>query len=163
MPPACGRGAFAAPTAGERASSAPAPTRRGPAPPVVSAAVRAPAVSPPVSGPAGPAAGNLPSAAARASAFVPSRTAPYGPLRPAPAVLPERGGGPGRRQPDGRLTGAAGLCLVLGAGLLGGAAAGHWLGGDPAAASTPQAATAQAYANARDLWHDVPVDTLFPR
>src|SRR5437899_3173177 len=50
---------------------------------------------------------------------------------------------------------ATGLCLVLGLGLLGGAAAGHWLGGDAAAAGTSQDSPAQTYANARELWHSV--------
>jgi hypothetical protein len=51
---------------------------------------------------------------------------------------------------------------VVGTGLLGGAAAAHWIGGDPAAAQPVGGSTAAAYAAARDLWHSVPVDTLFP-
>ncbi|RCH67268.1 hypothetical protein DT019_18450 [Streptomyces sp. SDr-06] len=53
---------------------------------------------------------------------------------------------------------AAAACVVLGAGLIGGAAAGTWLGdgsGGPA--------TGGNYTAARGLWHSVPVDTLFPR
>ncbi|WP_405901503.1 hypothetical protein [Streptomyces sp. NBC_00727] len=54
---------------------------------------------------------------------------------------------------------AAGVCAVLGLGLIGGAAAGSWLIGgsddDPAARS--------AYTVGREAWHSVPVDTLFPR
>ncbi|MEU9098865.1 hypothetical protein [Streptomyces sp. NPDC048361] len=68
-----------------------------------------------------------------------------GPLRPVP---PRR---PGR-------VAAAAICVVLGVGLIGGAAAGTWLDDDsdgPAAHSN--------YTAARDLWHSVPVDTLFPR
>ncbi|MEU8570368.1 hypothetical protein AB0C51_18815 [Streptomyces pathocidini] len=49
-------------------------------------------------------------------------------------------------------------CLVLGVGLLGGAAAGSWLGGGGGAP-----ATQQAYHAGRELWHSEPVDTLFPR
>ncbi len=49
-------------------------------------------------------------------------------------------------------------CVVLGLGLVGGAAAGTWLTGDPAPART-----GDAYATGRTLWHQVPVDTLFPR
>jgi hypothetical protein len=52
---------------------------------------------------------------------------------------------------------AAVACLVLGLGLTGGAAAGAWLVGDSAAQSSDH------YAEARRLWHSVPVDTLFPR
>ncbi|MBW1604063.1 hypothetical protein JJV70_18520 [Streptomyces sp. JJ66] len=56
-------------------------------------------------------------------------------------------------------TAAAALCLVLGVGLLGGAATGAWLtsgtSGPPSAAET--------FTSARDLWHTVPVDELFPR
>ncbi|MFJ8309377.1 MULTISPECIES: hypothetical protein [unclassified Streptomyces] len=65
-------------------------------------------------------------------------------LRPVPSRRPGR-------------VAAAAACVVLGTGLIGGAAAGTWLGGDsagPAARSN--------YAAARDLWHSVPVDTLFP-
>ncbi len=58
---------------------------------------------------------------------------------------------------------AAGVCLVLGVGLLGGAVAGRWLGGETAAASTARDTGARAYADARDIWHGTPVDTLFPR
>ncbi|HEX5568703.1 MAG TPA: hypothetical protein VFY14_17560 [Streptomyces sp.] len=52
---------------------------------------------------------------------------------------------------------AAAVCLLLGIGLLGGAAAGAWLTGD----SGGRPAT--GYAKARSLWHETPVDTLFPR
>ncbi len=54
---------------------------------------------------------------------------------------------------------AAAACLVLGLGLIGGAVTGSWLtGGADAEDGTPS-----GYAEARDLWHSVPVDTLFPR
>nr|WP_237695046.1 hypothetical protein [Streptomyces sp. SID5468] len=46
--------------------------------------------------------------------------------------------------------------------MLGGAAAGRLLGGDPAAASSARDTAARAYADARTVWHSVPVDTLFP-
>ncbi|KIZ17656.1 hypothetical protein SNA_11690 [Streptomyces natalensis ATCC 27448] len=54
---------------------------------------------------------------------------------------------------------AIAACLVLGMGLIGGAAAGSWLTGAADAAPTP----ADSFAKGRDLWHDTPVDTLFPR
>jgi hypothetical protein len=52
----------------------------------------------------------------------------------------------------------AGVCTVLGLGLLGGAVAGSWLlrgEGDRAAAGV-------GFAEARDLWHTVPADRIFP-
>ncbi|WP_241192605.1 hypothetical protein [Streptomyces sp. ADI96-02] len=57
-----------------------------------------------------------------------------------------------------RRTAVAAACVVLGLGLIGGAATGAWLTGDSSArsAGTP-------YAIGRDAWHSVPVDTLFPR
>ncbi|MFG2192310.1 hypothetical protein [Streptomyces sp. NPDC048639] len=54
---------------------------------------------------------------------------------------------------------AIAACLVLGFGLLGGAAAGSWLTGDGEEAP----AAGEAFHAARDLWHSVPVDELFPR
>ncbi|MFI1396665.1 hypothetical protein [Streptomyces sp. NPDC020681] len=51
-------------------------------------------------------------------------------------------------------------CVVLGLGLIGGAATGSWLTGD----SSADTADRTAYtATTRTLWHSVPVDTLFPR
>ncbi|GAA0473630.1 hypothetical protein [Streptomyces olivaceiscleroticus] len=49
-------------------------------------------------------------------------------------------------------------CLVLGLGLIGGAAAGSWLAGDPGGQ-----ATAATFGDARGLWHSAPVNSLFPR
>ncbi|MFD5542991.1 hypothetical protein ACFWIJ_35550 [Streptomyces sp. NPDC127079] len=54
-------------------------------------------------------------------------------------------------------TAAAAACMVLGLGLIGGAVTGSWIvddGGDVTAAGT--------YSAAADLWHNVPVDELFP-
>lgn len=53
---------------------------------------------------------------------------------------------------------AVGACVVLGLGLVGGAVAGNWLTGDGNAG----AGTASSFADADQLWHSVPVDTLFP-
>ncbi|MFE9451329.1 hypothetical protein [Streptomyces sp. NPDC006739] len=67
----------------------------------------------------------------------------------------------GRARPlGGRVrprTAAAAACVVLGLGLIGGAVAGSWLtgGGDGAA-------TATSFGTAAALWHDMPVDQLFP-
>lgn len=57
----------------------------------------------------------------------------------------------------GPRTAAAAACLVLGLGLIGGAVAGSWLtddGGDDA--------SGDHFATAGALWHDMPVDQLFP-
>ncbi|WP_199239499.1 hypothetical protein [Streptomyces sp. ICBB 8177] len=56
---------------------------------------------------------------------------------------------------------AAGVCLVLGVGLLAGALVGHWVD-NPAQAQTGPDATARAFTEARSAWHGVPVDSLFP-
>ncbi|GAA1884410.1 hypothetical protein GCM10009837_02410 [Streptomyces durmitorensis] len=53
---------------------------------------------------------------------------------------------------------AAAACVVLGLGLIGGAATGSWLTGGAEGAS----ASPNAYAVAGKLWHSVPVDQLFP-
>ncbi|MFF3332011.1 hypothetical protein ACFYWX_21015 [Streptomyces sp. NPDC002888] len=52
---------------------------------------------------------------------------------------------------------AAGACLVLGLGLIGGAATGSWLVGD-----SGEDGERSAYVTAGSLWHNVPVDQLFP-
>ncbi|MFD9320709.1 hypothetical protein ACFWDQ_24045 [Streptomyces sp. NPDC060053] len=59
----------------------------------------------------------------------------------------------GRR---GRVAAAA-ACVVLGLGLIGGAVTGSWLLGDSA-----DAAERSTYVTAGGLWHNVPVDQLFP-
>lgn len=53
---------------------------------------------------------------------------------------------------------AAAACVVLGLGLIGGAATGSWLTGG----SEGPGATRSAYAVAGGLWHSVPVDQIFP-
>ncbi|WTX92690.1 hypothetical protein OG440_30430 [Streptomyces sp. NBC_00637] len=59
----------------------------------------------------------------------------------------------GRR---GRVVAVA-ACVVLGMGLIGGAVTGSWLVGDSA-----DAAESSTYTTAGGLWHNVPVDQLFP-
>ncbi|WP_406719249.1 hypothetical protein OHA53_07235 [Streptomyces althioticus] len=71
-------------------------------------------------------------------------------------------GDPGRRpRPFARRTRgqvvAAAVCLVLGTGLIGGAVTGAWLADGPEGPGTRH-----AFAVAGDLWHEVPVDQLFP-
>ncbi|MFF2326282.1 MULTISPECIES: hypothetical protein [unclassified Streptomyces] len=56
-------------------------------------------------------------------------------------------------------TATAAVCVVLGLGLIGGAATGAWLTGD----SSADPAAHSAYTVGRTVWHSVPVDTLFPR
>nr|WP_256917738.1 hypothetical protein [Streptomyces hilarionis] len=54
-------------------------------------------------------------------------------------------------------TAAAAVCVVLGLGLIGGAATGSWLVG-----GSGESAETSAYTTAGGLWHNVPVDQLFP-
>jgi hypothetical protein len=63
----------------------------------------------------------------------------------------------GARTPARIATVAA--CVVLGAGLLGGAVAGSLLASDEPGAATPES----RFQDARAAWHSLPVDTLFPR
>ncbi|UZJ32206.1 hypothetical protein [Streptomyces endophytica] len=82
--------------------------------------------------------------------------------RPSPGVVPGPASArrfPAGRRPAGRVLAAA-ACLVLGIGLLGGAAAGSWLTDDPEDAPPTAQAT---FAKGRDAWRNTPVDTLFPR
>ncbi|MBT2506015.1 hypothetical protein J7I98_08925 [Streptomyces sp. ISL-98] len=65
---------------------------------------------------------------------------------------------PVRTRRPARVVGAA-ACLVLGIGLIGGAVTGSWLTGAPDAEATAPS----GYAEARGLWHNTSVDTLFPR
>ncbi|MEV7280165.1 hypothetical protein [Streptomyces sp. NPDC093111] len=58
----------------------------------------------------------------------------------------------------GRVLAAAG-CAVLGLGLIGGAAAGALL----AESGAGEPAEPPGYARAKGIWHDAPVDALFPR
>ncbi|MFG2122242.1 hypothetical protein [Streptomyces sp. NPDC048710] len=57
----------------------------------------------------------------------------------------------------GPRTAAAAACLVLGLGLIGGAVTGSWLTGDGGDGPAGNGFTAAA-----TLWHNVPVDRLFP-
>ncbi|MGW5258010.1 hypothetical protein ACWERW_34645, partial [Streptomyces sp. NPDC004012] len=57
----------------------------------------------------------------------------------------------------GPRTAGAAVCLVLGLGLIGGAVTGSWLVGDGSGEGAQG-----AYAVAGSLWHDAPVDQLFP-
>lgn len=87
---------------------------------------------------------------------------PHGTGRPAVSFgEPEGYDGDARPRPLGRRgrpqAVAAAVCLVLGAGLIGGAATGSWLVGD-----SDGSGTRGDFAAAGDLWHNVRVDQLFP-
>ncbi|MFJ6684224.1 hypothetical protein [Streptomyces werraensis] len=69
---------------------------------------------------------------------------------------PETGPRPFARRTRGQAVAAA-VCLVLGTGLIGGAVTGAWLADGPEGPGTRH-----AFAVAGDLWHEVPVDQLFP-
>ncbi|WP_425329448.1 hypothetical protein, partial [Streptomyces inhibens] len=110
-----------------------------------------------------------PSAAPGSEPPMPGAVRPQQPPWPR-TPLPHQGVGPATgmpaaprpsagRRPGARLLGAV-ACLVLGIGLIGGAAVGSWLADDSADA-TPTAEA--AFAKGHDVWHNTPVDTLFPR
>ncbi|MFF7777970.1 hypothetical protein ACFZCG_26620 [Streptomyces tanashiensis] len=172
-------------TAPAGATNAPADAPRRPtaAPAWPAAGPREPAGRPvrPAAGAAGPAAPVRPAAAsagtrpeaapARAmgapavAGAVRSRSLPpygqsYGPgaLPPEAPVEVTTRLRPVRERRTGR-TLATALCAVLGFGLIGGALAGVWL----AAAEPGKPVEPVGYTEAKDLWHNAPVDTLFPR
>ncbi|MFE2392031.1 hypothetical protein ACFXC0_25225 [Streptomyces althioticus] len=78
--------------------------------------------------------------------------------RPASVSFGEPGSRPRpfARRTRGQVVAAA-VCLVLGTGLIGGAVTGAWLADGPEGPGTRH-----AFAVAGDLWHEVPVDQLFP-
>ncbi|MER5885807.1 hypothetical protein ABT160_18395 [Streptomyces sp. NPDC001941] len=118
-----------------------APPGRVPLPPEVPAAPPRPAAPPPTV----PAGGAPPAAPPYAPAFgSPAGTTPR--ARPVPVRHPVRAA-------------AALACVVLGLGLIGGAATGSWLTGD----SSAHVPGRDAYTATRTLWHSAPVDSLFPR
>lgn len=65
------------------------------------------------------------------------------------------------RRDAARTSLVTGVCLVLGAGLLAGAAIGRLMSGD-AGSALHGAGSAREFAEARLLWHGLPVDDLFP-
>ncbi|GGV14573.1 hypothetical protein GCM10010275_64850 [Streptomyces litmocidini] len=175
--PAGGRARPAAapfgPTGGPVQPAGPATAPTGPAAgsarpaPAGAAAVPTRSEAAPARPPAGPgAAPARPPVAAAGRPDVPPHaaartTAPYrgpGALPPeAPVEITTRLRPVQERRPGRTLAVAA--CAVLGFGLIGGALAGVWL-----AASEPgKPVEPVGYSEAEDLWHNAPVDTLFPR
>ncbi|MGW5332058.1 hypothetical protein [Streptomyces bauhiniae] len=75
--------------------------------------------------------------------------------QPEPYEEPVRGLGPLARLRS--RTGLAAVCVVLGLGLIGGALAGSWLPGEDGEGTADS-----GFAAAGSLWHNVPVDQLFP-
>ncbi|MFK4112762.1 hypothetical protein [Streptomyces sp. NPDC002176] len=75
--------------------------------------------------------------------------------QPEPYEEPVRGLGPLARLRS--RTGVAAVCVVLGLGLIGGALAGSWLTGEDG-----DRAADSGFAAAGALWHNAPVDQLFP-
>ncbi|MFE0346462.1 hypothetical protein [Streptomyces griseoluteus] len=75
--------------------------------------------------------------------------------QPEPCEEPVRGLGPLARLRS--RTGVAAVCVVLGLGLIGGALAGSWLTGEDGDRTADS-----GFAAAGSLWHNVPVDQLFP-
>ncbi|GHF40075.1 hypothetical protein GCM10010218_21790 [Streptomyces mashuensis] len=76
---------------------------------------------------------------------------------PRPAVPPPPAGPPAGPRPSAARTVAAAVCLVVGIGLIGGAAAGSWL-----AAPAERSAAQRTFDHGATVWREVPVDTLFP-
>ncbi|MFG3012781.1 hypothetical protein ACGFZB_20390 [Streptomyces cinerochromogenes] len=164
VPPASG-----AASASARAS---APGPRHPAPTHPTSAHPAPTRPAPSAPPRpAPAAGSTRPAGDRGAGWSPM--APAHPVSPGPDPAHSWGAASGGRpvvsfaEPDvfggrtrprvGSRTVAAAACLMLGLGLIGGAATGSWLTGDGGADGT-----ANSFGTARTLWHSVPVDELFP-
>ncbi|MFK0228582.1 hypothetical protein ACIQUL_22725 [Streptomyces sp. NPDC090303] len=178
-PPATAPSATAPPVAPSRPSVPPA---RPAAPPATAPSATAPPVAlsrPPVP-PARPAAAPpRPPAVPVDGPVAPGRPAPHvgAAASPRPPGLPPyaHSRGPGALPPEvpvevaprarprperrrGRSLAVA-ACAVLGFGLVGGALAGVWL----AAAEPGRPVEPVGYTEAKDLWHNAPVDTLFPR
>ncbi|TGZ19110.1 hypothetical protein DV517_40830 [Streptomyces sp. S816] len=155
----------ATPPAAEDASETTARLR--PVPPGPPAAAANPPGPGPASGTPAGAPASTPPTDAPAHATRPSTR--WHPQPPAPrAPDPARTRGSAARphvtfgEPDlfrtrrrGRAV-VAGVCLVLGLGLIGGAVAGSWIAEDH------EDSAARGFAAAVPVWHSVPVDTLFP-
>ncbi|MFE1437700.1 hypothetical protein [Streptomyces sp. NPDC058739] len=117
-----------------------------------------PAQPPAAQAPAPPRPWSAPSAPAPDPAPAPSPA--WAAPAPRPVVtfgLPEMGDDRPRAPRGPARTVAAAACVVLGLGLIGGAVAGSWLVG-----SSAEERERSTFTAAGDLWHNVPVDRLFP-
>lgn len=104
------------------------------------------------------------------------RTPPPAPLPPptSPPPFPFAGAAPAWDAPGAagpvsgvargrrRIGVATAACLVLGLGLIGGATAGAVINHGPRAEQPVADGSPEAFARARDVWRNVPVDQLFP-
>ncbi|MHA4778505.1 hypothetical protein L1085_028955 [Streptomyces sp. MSC1_001] len=130
--------------------SAPAPTvapRPGPGPAAPDDGRQVPAAPRRTDGPAG-----VPHLPPYGHTYGHTAPPPEGPGETTTRLRPVRERRTGRRI-------AVAVCAVLGIGLIGGSLAGVWL----AAAEPGKPAEPAGYTEAMDLWHNAPVDTLFPR
>lgn len=137
------------PDAGGRPEAAPARPTGGPARPAAAAAGRSAVPARPVPAPASSQPPHLPPYGHSSG---PGALPPEAPVEVTTRLRPVRERRTGR-------TVAVAVCAVLGFGLIGGALAGVWL----AAAEPGKPAEPVGYAEAKDLWHNAPVDALFPR
>ncbi|MFJ9351988.1 hypothetical protein [Streptomyces sp. NPDC101237] len=140
------------PAAPPQAAPPPRPTR--PPAPAAPPLPPHPATPPPAAGTTGP----LPDPAMSwtAAAGTPGRNRPVVTFGE-PEGYDERGWGRSLVRRVAPRTAAAAACVVLGLGLIGGAVTGSWLVDDDTGASA-----ATSFGSAAGLWHDVPVDDLFP-
>jgi hypothetical protein len=115
-----------------------------------------------------PAPVNRPAAGAGSPLYAPGAL-PYAaaplptgtPQLPAPFVLPPSPAQEGSAR-VGRWRAGTALCLVLGLGLIGGAVAGAVINHAPRKPAPVADGSVQAFATARDVWRNTPVDQLFP-
>ncbi len=134
------------PTAAQPVRSVPQPAPQ--ARPMPQAAPPTPAPRPPVDPPSAPAPAFTPPPVPPAPAYPAAPT--YAPEPPAPRTSTR-----GRRL-------LAAASLVVGLGLVGGAVAGAAITHTPDRPAPVADGSPQAFAQARDVWRDTPVDTLFP-
>lgn len=93
----------------------------------------------------------------------PARRAEPSPVPPAvPPPVPVASPTPGAPRRTRAVRGVVAVCVVLGLGLIGGAAAGAMIDHGPRAAPQAAPGSAAEFAEARQVWHSAPVDTLFP-
>ena len=162
----------AAPVAPPRPAAAPPVPPRPAAQPLPAEAPRP--ATPPVP-PAAPAAPVPPPRRPVPRPTVAAPPVPPAPPAPAPPETPYTGPTPPADVPSyptaptvpeaagrGRRRVAAAVCLVVGLGLVGGAVAGAVINNGPQAAQPPADGSPAAFATARDVWRDTPVDRLFP-